>query len=171
MRGLEPPRAGAHCDLNAARLPIPPHPQVRARRIFPSDRGVSYTPVDPLVIVHVVAAVALIVLAGVVGVWGLARSRALGDGAHARDGSAFAHALQLSHTLVLATGVIGLALLAEGHRSGDPLHARVYGPFMLVAIVAAYGYRTRSAVRNIQVFAIASLVIVALGLRALWTGG
>ena len=27
MRGLEPPRACTHGDLNAARLPIPPHPQ------------------------------------------------------------------------------------------------------------------------------------------------
>src|SRR5262249_28320049 len=26
MRGLEPPRALAHTDLNRARLPIPPHP-------------------------------------------------------------------------------------------------------------------------------------------------
>jgi len=28
MRGLEPPRAYAHTDLNRARLPIPPHPRV-----------------------------------------------------------------------------------------------------------------------------------------------
>src|SRR5579884_1462534 len=27
MRGLEPPRARAHTDLNRARLPIPPHPR------------------------------------------------------------------------------------------------------------------------------------------------
>jgi hypothetical protein len=27
MRGLEPPRACAHTDLNRARLPIPPHPR------------------------------------------------------------------------------------------------------------------------------------------------
>ena len=30
MRGLEPPRARAHTDLNRARLPIPPHPRARA---------------------------------------------------------------------------------------------------------------------------------------------
>ena len=29
MRGLEPPRAFAHTDLNRARLPIPPHPRGR----------------------------------------------------------------------------------------------------------------------------------------------
>ncbi len=28
MRGLEPPRPYGHGDLNAARLPIPPHPRV-----------------------------------------------------------------------------------------------------------------------------------------------
>jgi hypothetical protein len=27
MRGLEPPRGFPHGDLNAARLPIPPHPR------------------------------------------------------------------------------------------------------------------------------------------------
>ena len=30
MRGLEPPRACAHTDLNRARLPIPPHPRGRS---------------------------------------------------------------------------------------------------------------------------------------------
>jgi hypothetical protein len=30
MRGLEPPRPYGHGDLNAARLPIPPHPRVGA---------------------------------------------------------------------------------------------------------------------------------------------
>ena len=36
MRGLEPPRAFAHTDLNRARLPIPPHP--RGGRIVAADR-------------------------------------------------------------------------------------------------------------------------------------
>ena len=31
MRGLEPPRGCPHGDLNAARLPIPPHPLAVAR--------------------------------------------------------------------------------------------------------------------------------------------
>jgi site-specific DNA recombinase len=31
MRGLEPPRSHLHTDLNRARLPIPPHPQVTDR--------------------------------------------------------------------------------------------------------------------------------------------
>ena len=42
MRGLEPPRACAHTDLNRARLPIPPHPrgiQVSAGTISLLKRG------------------------------------------------------------------------------------------------------------------------------------
>jgi hypothetical protein len=126
--------------------------------------------VDPLVTVHVVAAVALLVLALVVGVWGLARARRVGAGGSPRESKAFAQLLQLSHTLVFATGVLGLALLADGHRSGDPLHVRVYGPFMVLAIIAAYGYRTPNATTNVRVFAAASLIIAALGIRAVVTG-
>lgn len=126
---------------------------------------------DPLVTVHVVAAVALVAAAVVVGTWGLARSRRLASSLAERESKAFAQVLQLSHTLVLATGLLGVALLVEGHQVADPLHVRVYGPFMLVAIIAAYGYRTKSARQNVRVFAIASFVIAALGLRAFWTGG
>ena len=120
--------------------------------------------------VHVVAAVALLALAIVVGAWGLGRARHIAAPTVEREGRWYAQALQLSHTLVLATGLLGLALLAEGHRSSDPLHARVYGPFMLVAIIAAYAYRTRNATANVRVFAIAALVVFALGLRAFFTG-
>jgi hypothetical protein len=120
--------------------------------------------------VHVITAVALVLVAVGVGAWGLLRSRRLAQAGSSTEARWFAQLLQLSHTLVLAVGVLGLALLLEGHRIGDPLHVRVYGPFMLVAIVAAYGYRTGDARRNIIVFACASLVIAALGLRAFTTG-
>jgi len=126
--------------------------------------------VGPLVVVHVIAAATLVASAAVVGAWGLARSRRLVDPARVREGKVFAHVLQLSHTLVLATGMIGLFLLAEGRRADDPLHARVYGPFMVVAIIAAYGYRTSSSVTNVRIFGVASLVILALGARAFATG-
>ena len=125
---------------------------------------------DPVVVVHVVLAAGLILLAAVVGVWGLARSGRIASDARPRESRAFAHALQLSHTLVVATGLIGLGLLAEGHRSGDPLHARVYGPFMVVAIVAAYGFRSPDPRTNVRVFAVCALAILALGLRAALTG-
>ncbi|MBC7462305.1 MAG: hypothetical protein H7287_13165 [Thermoleophilia bacterium] len=126
---------------------------------------------DPFVIVHVVTAVLLLALTLVVGVWGLARTRQIIDGAaHPREGRVFAQLLQLSHTLVLAVGLLGLVLLGGDHRPGDPLHTRVYGVFMVVAIVASYGYRTPDAAKNVRVFAIASLCIFALGLRAVSTG-
>lgn len=125
---------------------------------------------EPLVLVHVAAAVALLAVALVVGVWGLARARSIGEAHGPKEGRWYAQLLQLSHTLVTVTGLLGVALLVSGRSVDDPLHARVYGPFMLVAIVAAYGYRTSNAPRNVQVFAAASLVIFALGLRAVFTG-
>ncbi|MCW2956191.1 MAG: hypothetical protein JWO69_1060 [Thermoleophilia bacterium] len=126
--------------------------------------------VDPLVIVHVIAAVALLVATGVVGIWGLVRTAQVTSPERPREGALFSQLLQLSHTLVLAAGLVGLLLLAEGHRLTDLLHARVYGPFMVVAVVAAYGYRTADARLNVRIFAVAALIIFALGLRAVWTG-
>ena len=41
MRGLEPPRACTHGDLNAARLPIPPHPLVPLNLSDAAGRGVD----------------------------------------------------------------------------------------------------------------------------------
>ncbi|MCW2925795.1 MAG: hypothetical protein JWM98_3199 [Thermoleophilia bacterium] len=126
---------------------------------------------DPLVTAHVVVALLLVVTAVVVGVWGLVRARTIASDRSPGEGRAFSHLLQLSHTLVFAASMLGLALWADGHHAHDPLHTRVYGPFMLVAIVAAYGYRTRDAKVNVRVFAAASLVVAALGLRAFATGG
>lgn len=125
---------------------------------------------EPLLTVHVASAIALVVLALLVGAWGVLRAGAIGSGARPREGRAFAQLLQLSHTMVVVVGLLGIALLVDGARADDPLHARVYGPFMLVAIIAAYGYRTSDASRNVRVFGVASLVVLALGLRALATG-
>lgn len=125
---------------------------------------------EPLVFVHAAAGVGLLLVALLSGVWGLARTRPITSGERDGEGRWFAQALQLTHTLVALTGLLGIALLVAGHGARDPLHARVYGPFMVVAILAAYGYRTRDAARNVRVFAVASLVILALGLRATVTG-
>jgi hypothetical protein len=127
--------------------------------------------VDAFVTVHVIVAVLLVFLTLVVGLWGLLRTRQIVDEAgHPREGRFFAQVLQLSHTLVVAVGLLGVFLLSEHHRPDDPLHTRVYGIFMVVAIIAAYGYRTQDAARNVRVFAVTSLVIFALGLRAMATG-
>lgn len=116
-----------------------------------------------------VAAIVLVFAALLVGIWGLARSGQISQGLVPREGKLFSHLLQLSHTLVFTVGILGIMLWFEGHRPNDPLHARVYGPFMVVAIMAAYGYRTRQASTNIKVFAVASLVIFALAIRAFYT--
>lgn len=126
--------------------------------------------VEPMLIVHVAAAIALLAVAALAGVWGVARARSIGDGDSPREGRAFAQVLQMSHTLVVLVGILGVVLLLQGGSPDDPLHARVYGPFMLVAIIAAYGYRTEDAARNVRVFAVSALVILALGLRAFVTG-
>lgn len=126
---------------------------------------------DPLVTVHVIVAVALVVLALLVGVWGMVRARVIGADAHPREGRVYAQLLQLTHTFVFAIVILGGALLVKGYSVADPLHARVYGPFMLVAIIAAYGYRTKVAATNIRIFAISALVVFLLGLRAIVTGG
>lgn len=131
---------------------------------------VIYMGVDPLVTVHLIAGVALVALCLVVGAWGLARAGRMDAPDTARESRVFAHALQLSHTLVFAVLLLGAALLAGGRHAGDPLHARVYGPFMLVAVVAAYGYRTPRPATNVRIFAGAAIVIALLGLRAIWTG-
>ena len=126
---------------------------------------------DAFVTLHVIIAVLLVLLTLGVGLWGLLRARQIADEtAHVREGRVFAQLLQLSHTLVAAVGLLGLTLLGQHHRPDDPLHTRVYGIFMVVAIVAAYGYRTPDAARNVRVFAVTSFVIFALGLRAIATG-
>lgn len=121
---------------------------------------------DAFQIMHVVAGVATVVLAVVACAWGLARAR--GDGKPIAG--AFAQVLALSQVAVVATGLLGLAVMGGGTRPHDPLHARVYGPFMLVAIVAAWGFRTGEARWNTRVFAIAAGFVAALGVRALMTG-
>lgn len=126
---------------------------------------------DPLVIVHVAVGAAVVALATAVGLWGVTRARALADATRPPgEARAFAHALQLTHTLVFAVGLLGVVLLLEQRAADDPLHARVYGPFMLLAILAAYGYRGDDRLLNVRVFALSALVIAALGARALVTG-
>ena len=74
-------------------------------------------------------------------------------------------------TAVAACGLAGLALWAQHHHPHiDPLHLRVYGPFMVVAILGAYSFRTGDGRWNMRVMAVAALFVALLGVRALWTG-
>lgn len=112
---------------------------------------------------HVVLAVILIVANFVAAGWGLALAR---RGSASR---AYTQVLALSQVMVVGQGLVGLMMLAGGDRPEDPLHTRVYGPFMVIAIVVAYGFRTTDAAHNTRVFAIAALIVALLGLRAFYT--
>lgn len=98
------------------------------------------------------------------GVWGLVVAR---QGSAPR---AWGHLVAVGQSSILVQGAVGLALLAAGGRPLDPLHARVYGPFMVVAYVVAYGFRTGDVARDTRTFAICGLVVAALGVRAMQTG-
>lgn len=111
---------------------------------------------------------ALVALNLTAGCWGLAR-KTVPEG-ESRIDRWFVQVRATAVTTMIATGVAGLFLLADGARPGDPLHTRVYGPFMVVAVLVALGYRAESTPLRFQrVFAVANLVIAALGARALFT--
>lgn len=118
---------------------------------------------------HIIAGVLLCIVALVAGVWGLVHARRMAS-PDASVPAMLRQLLALVQTLVVAAGLFGLLLLTEGRNPDDPLHVRVYGPFMVVALIAAYGFRVPDGRRNLQVFAVASLAIFALGLRAVYTG-
>lgn len=119
---------------------------------------------------HTTAAGLLVAVNLVVAAWGLWRwARPGGEGGSKSD-RIFTQVLALSHTLILLVGVLGIATMVGDQRPEDPLHSRVYGPFMLIAVIAAYGFRTADVRRNTLVFALAALVVSALGVRAMQTG-
>ena len=125
---------------------------------------------DPVVVLHIVAATLLLALATATGVWGIVLSRKGRGRPGDRTLAIWRQGIALTWTLVATTGLLGLALLGGKHHPGDPLHARVYGPFMAFVIIAALGFRTPDQRWNTRVFSVASLFILALGVRAAFTG-
>jgi hypothetical protein len=114
--------------------------------------------------VHMVVGLALIVVNGIVGIWGLI--------AYRRDrppGRWYLQALALGQTAVIAQATLGLILLAQGHRPGDKLHF-AYGLLPLLAIAYPYALRGEDGRRNLFYFAVGSTVVAALGVRAFMTG-
>lgn len=119
---------------------------------------------------HVVAGFGIVVLCSIVFVWGLLRARR-DQPPSARSEGIWVQLVALSQTLVIACGALGLVLLlGAGARPADPLHSRVYGPFMVFTLLAAWGFRTSDRRWNIRVMAVASLFVALLGVRALTTG-
>lgn len=72
--------------------------------------------------------------------------------------------------LGVVEALLGGLLFASGARPHDPLHY-VYGLIVLAAIPVAYTYAdNKSARRDMIVFTIAAVVVVAAGVRAFMTG-
>ncbi len=119
---------------------------------------------------HLGTGIAVVVLGLVAFVWGIRRARRPVPPS-ARNEAVWVQLVALAQTLVLACGLLGLVLLAEGGaHPKDPLHVRVYGPFMVFAMLAAWGFRTSDRRWNIRVMAVACLFIALLGVRAVTTG-
>ena len=120
--------------------------------------------------IHIVAGFGIVALCTVVFVWGILRARRPHPPSE-RSERIWVQLVALSQTLVVACGALGLMLLMSAHsRPADPLHTRVYGPFMVFTLLAAWGFRTSDRRWNIRVMAIASLFVALLGVRALTTG-
>ncbi len=120
-------------------------------------------------IIHLGLASVTVLLAGITCIWGLIGRRKLQWGATDRGSMAYARIAVLMQTLVIGTAIFGGLLWLNGARPGDPLHVRVYGPFMVAAIIGAWGYRTDDANWNARVVAFSAFFVFLLGLRALFT--
>ena len=101
-----------------------------------------------------------------------AAAAAWGYVAYRRDrppGDLYRHLLAGAQTLVVAQATLGLVLLSQGDRPGDRLHF-AYGLLPLLAIAYPYALRGEDGRRNLLLFAVASGVVAALGVRAYMTG-
>jgi hypothetical protein len=124
-----------------------------------------------LVVLHIALGAAAVLAASVACVWGIYRSRKGSPRPSARSQALWNQLVATSQTLVIGTGLAGLLLLEQRHHAKvDHLHSRVYGPFMVAAIIAAYSFRTADARWNVRVMAVASLFVAGLGVRAFFTG-
>lgn len=119
--------------------------------------------------VHLTLGYLLIALNLLVGVWGLALRNVATNATSA--GRWFIQLRATAFTTMAAAGIAGLMLLGDGRRPSDPLHSSVYGPFMVLGLVVAWGFRADSTPLQFQrVLAVTSLIITGLGIRALTTG-
>lgn len=125
---------------------------------------------DSFTKLHGAVGVVTVIVAAIAATWGIWRSRAGTLPPSPREAAAWRQLTAGWQTLVVATGMLGLVPLLRGHAHPDPLHVRVYGPFMLVAIVSAWSFRTSDSRWNMRVMAVAAMFAGLLGVRALVTG-
>lgn len=78
-------------------------------------------------------------------------------------------ALVIAEVVAVVQGLIGLVLLVQGHRPHDNLHF-LYGIVAVVALPAAYSFSDRGTTRRDSlVFALGTLFLVGIALRAATT--
>jgi hypothetical protein len=117
-----------------------------------------------MVAVHVVLAVAVLVVC--------AGAALLGFVAHRRGtvGATVAHALALAQTALIAQAALGLLLLSDGRRAPDRLHY-AYGAIALGVVLLPWFYAPAEGPKRLLWFAGTTLLAGALAVRAFTTGG
>jgi hypothetical protein len=116
-----------------------------------------------MVRLHVVLAVAIVVVCFGSAVIGAVAYRRSGAGA------LVTHALALAQTLLVAQAAVGLLLLSDGHRAPDKLHYS-YGAFALALVLSPWFYAPAAGPKRLLWFAVATFVAGALAVRAFMTG-
>jgi hypothetical protein len=83
-------------------------------------------------------------------------------------GPIVAQLLALAQTVLVAQVALGLLLLSDHRRAADRLHY-AYGTFALLAVLSPWLYAPDEPRARLLWFAVATLVAVALGVRAYMT--
>jgi hypothetical protein len=83
-------------------------------------------------------------------------------------GQGLAQLLALAQTLLVAQVGLGLLLLSKHHRAHDRLHY-AYGTFALLAVLSPWLYAPAEPRARLLWFGVATLLAVALGVRAWMT--
>jgi hypothetical protein len=83
-------------------------------------------------------------------------------------GRIYAHTLALAQSLLIAQVALGLLLLSEGRRVADDLHY-LYGVLSLLAVLSPWVYAPPVPARRLVWFTGATLLAMALAVRAYTT--
>ncbi len=116
-----------------------------------------------MVTVHVVLAVAVLVVCAGAALYGFVAYR------RGSAGATVAHALALAQTALIAQAAVGLLLLSDGRRAPDRLHY-AYGAIALGVVLSPWFYAPTEGPKRLLWFAGTTLLAGALAVRALMTG-
>jgi hypothetical protein len=116
-----------------------------------------------MVAVHMVLAVAVLVVC--------AGAALLGFVAHRRGsaGATVAHSLALAQTALIGQAAVGLLLLSDDRRAPDRLHY-AYGAIALGVVLSPWFYAPAEGPKRLLWFAGTTLLAGALAVRAFMTG-